>query len=102
MAKPSPKQPKIRKKPIVAGRGADQFPLRLPEGMREQIKSLAEENGRSMNQEILEILREQFPDPPSDYELMDQLEVVLAWAKDLKSANRRHTLAAHLSNFIDE
>jgi hypothetical protein len=70
--------------------------------MREQIKAFAEENGRSMNQEIIEILREQFPDPPSDAELMDQLEVVLAWARDLKSANRRHTLSAHLMSFIEE
>ncbi|MDH0907582.1 Arc family DNA-binding protein [Rhizobium pusense] len=35
------------------GRGSDQFPLRLPDGMREQIKIAAERNGRSMNAEIV-------------------------------------------------
>ena len=37
----------------TAGRGSDQFVLRLPEGMREQIKQAAEQNGRSMNAEIV-------------------------------------------------
>lgn len=39
-----------------AGRGADQFPLRLPEGLRDRIKRHAEENGRSMNSEIISLL----------------------------------------------
>lgn len=48
------------------GRGSDQFPLRLPDGMRERIKSAAAENGRSMNAEIVETLREAYPDPEPD------------------------------------
>lgn len=39
-----------------AGRGADQFPLRFPEGMREEIKRLADEDDQSMNTKILELL----------------------------------------------
>src|SRR5690606_26183582 len=35
------------------GRGSDQFPLRLPDGMRDAIKKEAEANGRSMNAEIV-------------------------------------------------
>jgi hypothetical protein len=35
------------------GRGSDQFPLRLPDGMRDRIKERAENNGRSMNAEII-------------------------------------------------
>ena len=31
----------------------DQFVLRLPDGMRDRIKTIAEENGRSMNAEIV-------------------------------------------------
>lgn len=38
---------------IVASRGMDQFPIRFPEGMREEIKAAAAVNGRSMNSEIL-------------------------------------------------
>lgn len=46
------------------GRGADQFMLRLPEGMREQIKAAAESSGRSMNAEIVARLEESFVAPP--------------------------------------
>ena len=41
---------------IVASRGMDQFPVRFPDGMRDEIKAAAERNGRSMNSEILERL----------------------------------------------
>lgn len=34
-------------------RGSDQFPLRLPDGMRDKLKSAAEKEGRSMNAEIV-------------------------------------------------
>lgn len=36
-----------------AGRGSDQFIVRLPDGMRERIRAEAEANGRSMNAEIV-------------------------------------------------
>lgn len=35
------------------GRGSDQFPLRLPDGMRDMISEAADRNGRSMNAEIV-------------------------------------------------
>jgi len=38
------------------GRGSDQFPLRLPEGLREWIKRHADFNSRSMNSEIVELI----------------------------------------------
>jgi hypothetical protein len=40
----------------------DQFVLRFPEGLRDRIKSAAEENGRSMNAEIISVLEEAYPD----------------------------------------
>lgn len=43
-----------------AGRGSDQFPLRLPDGLRDRIKAEADKNGRSMNAEIVARL-EDFP-----------------------------------------
>ena len=43
-----------------AGRGSDQFVLRLPAGMRDRIKRAAEHNGRSMNAEIVERLTVSF------------------------------------------
>ncbi|MBD9640764.1 Arc family DNA-binding protein [Ensifer sp. ENS07] len=38
------------------GRGSDQFPLRLPDGLRERIKRHADHNGRSMNSEIVQLI----------------------------------------------
>jgi plasmid stability protein len=35
------------------GRNSDQFNLRMPEGMREQLKDAAAANGRSLNAEII-------------------------------------------------
>lgn len=39
-------------------RASDQFPLRLPDGMRDELKRLANENGRSMNAEIVSALED--------------------------------------------
>lgn len=35
------------------GRGSDQFPLRFPDGMRDELKKRAASNGRSLNAEII-------------------------------------------------
>ncbi len=50
------------------GRGSDQFPLRLPDGMRERIKMQAKYHGRSMNEEIVRILFQEYPDKMDDFE----------------------------------
>lgn len=39
-----------------AGRGSEQVMIRLPDGMRDSLKEIAAENGRSMNAEIVERL----------------------------------------------
>ncbi|WP_312621711.1 Arc family DNA-binding protein [Agrobacterium pusense] len=38
---------------MKTGRDSDQFPLRLPEGMRDKIRCEADSNNRSMNAEIV-------------------------------------------------
>lgn len=48
-----------------AGRGADQFMLRFPEGMREKVRAAAEQSGRSMNSEIIARLEETFLEAPA-------------------------------------
>lgn len=45
------------------GRGSEQAMIRLPEGMRDELKKAAESNGRSMNAEIVTRLEESFLDP---------------------------------------
>jgi plasmid stability protein len=44
----------------VASRGSEQFMVRFPDGMRERIKMAADENGRSMNAEIIHRLEQTF------------------------------------------
>lgn len=39
----------------------DQFILRMPDGMRDRIKAVAFEGGRSMNAEIIRTLRRTYP-----------------------------------------
>jgi hypothetical protein len=48
----------MAKKPVrkMAGKRADQYMLRFPEGMRENLAKLAASNGRSMNTEIIAAL----------------------------------------------
>jgi hypothetical protein len=46
-----------------AGRGSEQFMLRLPDGMRDRIREAAEANQRSMNAEILSRLEASFSPP---------------------------------------
>lgn len=47
--------------PEHTGRESDKFMLRLPDGMRDRIKSVADANGRSMNAEIVSTLSEAYP-----------------------------------------
>jgi len=42
----------------IPSRGSDQFVLRFPPGMRDQIRDIAEKSGRSMNAEIIARLSE--------------------------------------------
>jgi len=49
-------KPTPHEKRTKVGRGADQFVVRLPEGMRDKIAAAAEARGRSMNSEIVDRL----------------------------------------------
>ena len=53
---------------------SDKFMLRLPDGMRDRIKSKADENGRSMNAEILQLLMREYPE--ETYTAEDFLEML--------------------------
>ncbi|WP_416407852.1 Arc family DNA-binding protein [Agrobacterium rosae] len=45
------------------GRESDKFPLRLPDGMRDQIRGEADRNNRSMNSEIVFQLSRAYAQP---------------------------------------
>lgn len=73
------------------GRGSDQFPLRLPPGMRDQIKLASKESGRSMNQEIVEALREIFPEEPTFDELIGEIEHAASLLREFEEAGFKDT-----------
>jgi hypothetical protein len=64
---------KLAKK--TAGRGSDQYMLRLPDGMRETIAKRAAENGRSINTEIIAALEQYLAGADRYTALLDFIEV---------------------------
>ncbi|MEJ1173192.1 Arc family DNA-binding protein [Agrobacterium sp. CMT1] len=48
---------------MKTGRESDKFPLRLPDGMRDRIRSEADRNNRSMNAEIVFQLSRAYAQP---------------------------------------
>ena len=45
----------------IVGRGAEQFTVRFPDGLRDRIKAAADANNRSMNAEIIATLGVKYP-----------------------------------------
>ncbi|MDR6101031.1 hypothetical protein QE369_001209 [Agrobacterium larrymoorei] len=81
------------------GRGADQFPLRFPDGMREEIKRLADEDGQSMNTKIIELLGFSLEESGTDIEglyqnIIEQRQEIARLRKQLEISreNRTHIL----------
>ena len=60
----------------TVGRGSDQIKLRLPDGMRDELKEAAKANGRSMNAEIIARL-EAYTDSPSNSDRLDEIRETL-------------------------
>jgi hypothetical protein len=62
-------------KSLPPSRTADQFVLRMPDGMRDRIAQAAERNGRSMNNEIIHRLGLTLPEAetPLGAEILDTL-----------------------------
>ncbi|RVG20274.1 Arc family DNA-binding protein [Sinorhizobium meliloti] len=77
-----------------AGRGADQYMLRLPDGLRDRIKAYSERMGTSINSEIVRVLEREFPE---QWPIDDRLNE-LAKMLDILSAGRGDP---RLDTFID-
>jgi hypothetical protein len=58
----------------------DKFMLRLPTGMRDRIKAVADKNGRSMNAEIVATLEDVYPAPRRRRQLSDLQLLPFQWS----------------------
>lgn len=61
---------------------ADKFMLRLPDGMRDELKTIAAENGRSLNAEIVTRLQQSLTGPKRTADLrvtIDATGVPISW-----------------------
>lgn len=75
----------------------DKFMLRLPDGMRDRIKSAADLNGRSMNAEIIATLDEKYPNPFKKH----HLDEAAAWVAKLNAAETDEEFNSVLSEAND-
>lgn len=64
---------------LIANKDADQYLLRLPDGLREQIRERADANGRSMNTEIIAALTQWLLDEQSVLERLTRIERYLGF-----------------------
>ncbi|MDO5643708.1 MAG: Arc family DNA-binding protein [Paracoccus sp. (in: a-proteobacteria)] len=81
-----------------AGRGSDQFMIRLPDGMRDRIKAAADLNNRSMNGEIVHTLEEKYPTPVDP-----ETEALLEWIfKRIPKADFQNFLQEMIDKSLDE
>lgn len=83
----------------IVGRGADQFTVRFPDGMRDRIKAAAEVNNRSMNAEIVATLQEKYPEPTLD-DLRVYLEEIRARLEQVRSEDDAKALAEDVGQRI--
>jgi hypothetical protein len=71
-----------------AGRGADQYMVRFPRGLRDRVKAAAASNGRSMNEEIVRLLERTYPEPwPLDVRL-HELSVLMGALRKVRGHER--------------
>lgn len=58
----------------MSEQNADKYIVRFPEGLRQRLKEAAQENGRSLNAEIVQRLIDSFDHNRSNIVVHDQLE----------------------------
>lgn len=88
---------------VIARNNADQYMLRMPDGLRARIASHAKVNGRSSNTEIVLTLLKAFPEPAVPETVNERLllaakELMGDWSNVLASLGQDPTLNAALQN----
>lgn len=89
----------MSKEPKVADQ--DKFVLRLPDGMRERISKSAQENGRSMNAEIVQALEQFFPAEPTIEDVLDKVHAAISQAKSVNGLPYRQVLVDTLDELSE-
>lgn len=67
----------------IAAKNADQYMLRFPEGMRDQLAALAEANGRSMNTEVIAALERHLQRGSDIEQLEAKLDRLWAFVREI-------------------
>ncbi|MDB5522807.1 MAG: Arc family DNA-binding protein [Rhizobium sp.] len=88
---------------VIGMRGDDSLNIRLPDGLRDRIKSAAYKNGHSMNTAIIMLLEEAFPasiEPESVNQalLTASQNVAIQWADLLRAIGQDPCQNAALKN----
>lgn len=79
----------------TVGRGAEQYTVRFPDGLRDRIKAAADANGRSMNAEIVATLEDKYPAHNPFKALLDSAADALAYLERLPYATQDEIRYAH-------
>lgn len=85
----------------TVGRGSDQVKLRLPDGMRDDLKKEAKVNGRSMNAEIIARLKKCFAmDTEEDSDIIKNVNVVIAHIEKDGNSPAYHVFGDNVRMFV--
>lgn len=85
----------------IPSRGSDQFNLRFPDGMRDEIRRAAEASGRSMNAEIIARLEDSFKNRPES-SLADFQAVMNDAKRMIKEFNVANTQISLMRYLLDK
>ena len=87
----------------TVGRGAEQYTVRMPDGLRDRIKTFAELNNRSMNAEIISTLELAYP-APVDPTAMRELVMLLSSfnPKTAEDSELLSTVAHKLMHYMND
>lgn len=85
----------------TVGRGSDQVKLRLPDGMRDELKEAAKVNGRSMNAEIIARLKKcSSINTEKDSDIIKNVNVVIAHIAKDSNSPAYHVFGENVRMFV--
>nr|WP_111300346.1 Arc family DNA-binding protein [Paracoccus saliphilus] len=84
----------------TVGRGAEQYTVRFPDGLRDRIKAAADANNRSMNAEIVATLEEKYPAPAVHEVRMSKIVEVVSRIQGAKDFAEQQDLVAEANEWL--